>query len=92
MRPVTRAYQQVHTHTTHPNSLRLPLPFLADEEGVAPTLAYAISADGEGPVGRSLVKMIDALRGIKHLLYQNTDGRHSNFVQTLMAIEKAARV
>lgn len=87
MRPVTRAFQQcTHSHK-HPPTL----PFLADEEGSAPTLAYAISADGEGPVGRSLVKMIDALRGIKHLLYQNNDGRHSNFVQTLKAIERAAR-
>jgi hypothetical protein len=82
----------MHTHATPPPiPLRLPPPFLADEEGTAPTLAYAISADGEGPVAPSLVKMINDLRGIKHLLYKNPDGKHSNFLQTLRAIEKAAR-
>ena len=48
-------------------------------------LFYAINADKYGPVGHSSVGIVEAVRGVKYLLYAH-DTTHSNFVKTLEAL------
>jgi hypothetical protein len=62
----------------------------ADEEGSADTLAYSINADDKQArpgVDRTQVGFVNALRGVRYLLYES-DGTHSNFLQTLRALKK----
>ncbi len=71
-------------HTTH--HCRAPRQNAEGEEEEVPhPLSYAINADRFGPVGRSSVEIVKAVRGVEYLLYAHDD-THSNLLKTLEAL------
>ena len=75
-----------HTLPTTPRTIVAhPANAEGEEEEVPHPLSYAINADRFGPVGRSSVEIVKAVRGVEYLLYAHDD-THSNLLKTLEAL------
>lgn len=82
--PPPRLLPHHHFPRTH-HTRRAPHSAEGEEEGEVEPLSYAINADRYGPVGHSSVGIVEAVRGVKYLLYGH-DATHSNFLKTLEAL------